>query len=75
MGYNLHDVLRKFVAYYKRKHNNVKNEFLVMIWNYYHLKKQNIEFTWNQHTFKDSYLFKNHTKQNVMYWNNYKHIL
>ncbi len=31
MKYNLHDALRKIVTYYKRKHKNVKNEFLVMI--------------------------------------------
>ncbi len=31
MRYNLHDVLRKVVAYYTRKHKNVKNDFLVMI--------------------------------------------
>jgi len=31
MKYNLHDVLKKIVVYYKRKHKNVKNEFLVMI--------------------------------------------
>ncbi len=29
MRYNLHDVLRKVVAYYE--HKNVKNEILVMI--------------------------------------------
>jgi hypothetical protein len=27
MKYNLHDVLRKLVAYYKRKHKNVENKF------------------------------------------------
>ncbi len=37
MGYNLHDVLRKFVAYYKRNHNNVKNDSwlwfeIIVIW-------------------------------------------
>ncbi len=26
-------MLRKVVVYYTRKHENVKNEFLVMIWN------------------------------------------
>ncbi len=31
MRYNIHDVLRKDVAYYKRKHKNVKNEFLIRI--------------------------------------------
>ncbi len=31
MRYNLHDALRKVVAYYKRKSKNVKIEFLVMI--------------------------------------------
>ncbi len=31
MRYNLHDVLRKVIAYYKRKHKYVKNEFLLMI--------------------------------------------
>jgi hypothetical protein len=34
-----HDVLRKVVAYYKIKHKNVKNEFLVVIWNCYHIYK------------------------------------
>jgi hypothetical protein len=33
--------------------------FLVMIWNYYHFKKHNIEVTKYLHTFKFSYLFKN----------------
>ncbi len=27
MKYNLNDMLRKVVAYYKRKHKNVKNDF------------------------------------------------
>ncbi len=36
MRYNQHDALKKVVAYYKRKHKNVKNEFLVMISNFYH---------------------------------------
>ncbi len=27
MGYNLHDVLRKVVAYYKIKHNIIKKKF------------------------------------------------
>ncbi len=31
MKYNLHYVLRKVVAYYKRKDKNVNNEYLVMI--------------------------------------------
>ncbi len=31
MRYNIHDVLRKVVAYYKRKHKNIKNKLLVMI--------------------------------------------
>jgi hypothetical protein len=30
-----------------------------MIWNYYHLKKNNIEFMRIQDIFKNSYLFKN----------------
>ncbi len=30
MKYNLHYVLKKVVAYYKRKHTNVNNEFFVM---------------------------------------------
>jgi hypothetical protein len=41
MKYNLHYVLRKVVAYYKRKHINANNEFLVMILNCYHFYKQN----------------------------------
>ncbi len=56
MRYNLHDVLRKVVTYYKRKHTNVKNEILVMILNCYHLFKHNIEFINNQDTFQFSYL-------------------
>jgi len=31
MGYNVHDVLRRVVVYYTRKHENFKNQFLVMI--------------------------------------------
>ncbi len=31
MGYNVHDVLKKVVVYYTRKHKNLKNQFLVMI--------------------------------------------
>ncbi len=31
MGYNLHDVLKKVVAYYKRQHKNINIDFLVMI--------------------------------------------
>jgi hypothetical protein len=27
MGYNVHDVLIKIVAYYKEKHKNLKNDF------------------------------------------------
>jgi hypothetical protein len=60
-----HDVLRKIVAYYKNKTENVKNEFLVMIWNCYHFYKQNIEFTRNQVTFKNSHLFKNDKQKNM----------
>ncbi len=54
-----HDVLRKVVAYYKNKHKILKNEILVMIWNCYYFSKQNVEFTRNQNTFKNSHLFKN----------------
>ncbi len=31
MGYNVHDVLRRVVAYYTRKYKNLTNQFLVMI--------------------------------------------
>jgi hypothetical protein len=31
MGYNVHDVLRRILVYYTRKHNFKKNQFLVMI--------------------------------------------
>jgi hypothetical protein len=40
---------------------------MVVIWNYYHFKKWNTEFTRNQDTFKFSYLFKN-DKQKNMSW-------
>jgi hypothetical protein len=60
MGYSVHDVLGKVVAYYIKKHKNLKNQFLVMIWNFYHFKRQNFEFTKNQHNFKILYLFKNY---------------
>jgi hypothetical protein len=30
-----------------------------MIWNYYHFKRRNTEFTRNHETLKNSYLFKN----------------
>ncbi len=39
MGFNVHDVFRKVVAYYTRKHKKLKNQFLFMIQKYYHLKK------------------------------------
>jgi len=38
-----------------------------MIWNCYHLKKQNTEFTRNQHIFKFSYLFKMYQQKNMSY--------
>jgi len=47
MKYNLHDVLKKVVAYYKKKHKNVKNDFMVMIWNCYDFYEQNTEFIRN----------------------------
>jgi hypothetical protein len=47
MRYNLHDVLKKFVAYYKRKHKSVKNENLVMILSIYDFNKHNIKFRMN----------------------------
>jgi hypothetical protein len=58
MGYNVHDVWRRIVVYYTRKHKNLKNQMLVMIWNCYHLKRWNTKFTRNQFIFKNSYLFK-----------------
>jgi hypothetical protein len=39
--YKCHDVLRKVVVYYTRKHKFFKNQFLVMIWNCYHFKRWN----------------------------------
>jgi hypothetical protein len=30
-------MLKKIVAYYTRKHKNKKNQFLIMIWNCYHI--------------------------------------
>jgi hypothetical protein len=42
MGYNVDDVLKNVVVYYTRK-KNVKNEWLVMIWNLYHFKRCNIK--------------------------------
>jgi hypothetical protein len=51
-----------------------------MIWNYYHFLRQNIEFTKNEDTFKNSYLFKNNEEKNMsciwttinIYYNNLK---
>jgi len=40
MGYNVHDVLRRILVYYTRKHNFKKNQFLVMIWNCYQFKNE-----------------------------------
>jgi hypothetical protein len=40
MGYNVHDVLRRVVVDYTRKHKKIKNQILVMIWNSYHLKDE-----------------------------------
>ncbi len=37
--------------------------------------RQNIKFTRNQDTFKNSYLFKKVFKKHVMYMYNYKHLL
>jgi hypothetical protein len=68
MGYNVHNVLKKVVAYYKKKYLKNLNQFFVMIWN--------TKFTRNQHTFKNSYLFKKlFLKNHVMYLENYKHLL
>jgi S-adenosylmethionine:diacylglycerol 3-amino-3-carboxypropyl transferase len=36
-----------------------------MIWNYYHLKRWNIEFTRNHDIFKNSLLFKNDEEKNI----------
>ncbi len=55
----MYNVLRKIVVCYTRRHKKFQNHFLVMIWNCYHFKKWNIEFTRNCHIFKKSYLFKN----------------
>jgi type IV secretory pathway VirB6-like protein len=51
-------MLGKVVAYYTKFLKNIKNEFLVMIWNYYHFLKHSIKVTKYLHTFKFSYLFK-----------------
>jgi hypothetical protein len=67
MRYIIHDVLRKVVAYYKRKHKNVENELLVMIGKFYQFYNENTKFTRNQNTFKISYLFKMINKKHVMY--------
>jgi hypothetical protein len=45
-----------------------------MIWNII-IFKWNTKFINNQHSFKNSYLFKNINKKNVMYLENYKHLL
>ncbi len=63
MRYNIHDALRKVVAYYKRKRKNVKKWNLVMIWNSYHFYKYTIKFTRNNDTFKNSFLFENDKKE------------
>jgi hypothetical protein len=59
MEYNVHDVFKKVVVYYTRKQKNVENDFLVMIWNSYHLKKCNTKSTRNLYTLRKLYLFKN----------------
>jgi hypothetical protein len=38
---------------------------MVMIWNYYHLKRWNTKFTKNQDTFKNLYLLKNDKEKNM----------
>ncbi len=63
MRYNLHDLLRKVVAYYKRKHKNVKNDFLIIVGNFYYFYKQNTKFTRNWDTFKTS--LKNDKQKNM----------
>jgi hypothetical protein len=46
-----------------------------MILNYYHFKRWNIKFTRNYDTFNNSHLFKSDEEKNVMYLDNYKHLL
>jgi hypothetical protein len=56
MGLNVDDVLRKVVVYYTKKHKDVKK-----LKTDYDLKsllvlKQNIKFTRNKNTFKNSFI-------------------
>ncbi len=78
MGNYVHDVLKKIVTYYIKNIKKSKNKFLVMISNFYHLKKWNIEFTRNEHTFRNSYLFQKKIKNMSCIWTiikiNYKKI-
>jgi len=70
-------VLRKVATYYKKKFENIKNEFLVMIWNFYHFYKQNTKFPRNQDTFWE-FIFTQKwkkKKKNFMYLKNYKNLL
>jgi hypothetical protein len=64
MGYNVHDVLRKNIAYNIIKIKNVNFQFLVMTQKIYHFSRWNIEFVNNMYTLKNSYLFNNDYKKN-----------
>jgi hypothetical protein len=66
MRYNKNYVLEKVVVYYERKHKNIKNVFLVVIWNCYHFYKKNLKFTKNQDTFKILCLFKNDKQKKML---------
>jgi hypothetical protein len=43
----MYNVLRNVVFYHTRKLLNVKKIKMVMIWSYYHFKRQNTKFTRN----------------------------
>ncbi len=62
MGYNLHDVLRKVVAYYKRQHENIQIDFLVMIWICHYLKKKK-HWIYKESTHFQKFIFIQNDKQ------------
>jgi len=59
MGYNVYDVLRKFITYYTKKHQNVEIFFGYDLKLLSFLKTQHVKSIRNLYIFKNWYLFKN----------------
>jgi hypothetical protein len=74
MGLNLHDLLRKVVVY-TRKHKNLKNKIIVMIWNYYHFKNETLNLQGIRTLSKIHIYSKMMKNKNLVYSNNYNNLL